>query len=90
MPVIHALLFCPTQTYVLNLDSGVHYSDEQWQRFGTADGDLQWVPVSLINIDRDESGKAAGEIGVAIGVEISWNARSSNISSGATTLGSGS
>ncbi|WP_146069022.1 hypothetical protein [Cryobacterium sp. M23] len=84
-PVTHALLNRPTQTYVLNLDSGVHYPDEQWQWFGVADGDSQWVPVSLIDIDRDESGKAAGEIGV----ENSWNARSPHISYGATTLGIG-
>ena len=70
---------------MLNLDSGVHYPDEQWQWFGTADGDSPWVPLSLINIDRDESGKAASEIGV----ENSWNARSPNISYGATTLGNG-
>ncbi|TFD78254.1 hypothetical protein [Cryobacterium fucosi] len=65
--------------------SGSENPDEQWQWFGTANGDSQWVAVSLINIDRDESGKAAGEIGVETG----WNARSINISYGATTVGIG-
>ncbi|QYF73119.1 hypothetical protein [Cryobacterium sp. PAMC25264] len=56
----------------------------QWQWFGTAFGDSQWVSVSMNDIDRDRSGKAAGEIGVDNG----WNARSVQISYGATTLGS--
>lgn len=56
----------------------------QWQWSGSAFGDSQWLSVSMNDIDRDRSGKAAEMIGVDDG----WNPRSVQISYGATTLGS--
>lgn len=55
-----------------------------WQWGGTAYGRSQWVYVSLMDVDRDETGAALEDMKGSI--EYGWNPRSINISYGATIL----
>ena len=58
--------------------------DRTWQWSGSAQLDAQWVFVTLIDVDRDPSGDARGQMEGAI--EYGWEARSISIAYGATTI----
>ncbi|WP_264670318.1 hypothetical protein [Arthrobacter sp. VKM Ac-2550] len=56
----------------------------QWQWFGDAYGQSQWVSLTLTDVERDPTGEAVEEMKGSI--EYGWNPRSITISYGATTV----
>jgi hypothetical protein len=58
--------------------------EEQWQWFGDAYGQSQWVSLTMTDVARDPTGEAAEEMKGSI--EYGWNPRSITISYGATTI----
>ncbi len=57
---------------------------DHWQWAASTYADSQWVGVTLIDVDRDPTGKAEKEM--AGSVEYGWNPRSINIYYGVTTI----